>query len=94
MPRPHRLTALALAAAAALPVAGCADDAPPTRVRDGRATVTLDDFSITPQRLRAKPGRLEIRERPDRDTIVHAFPLSRLHVTGRLSEACCDLLLL
>ena len=61
MPRPRHLIAVALAAAAALPVAGCADDAPPTRVRDGRATVTLDDFSITPQRLRAKPGRLTIR---------------------------------
>ena len=58
MPRSHRHIALALAAAAALPVAGCADDTPPARVRDGRASVTLDDFSIAPQRIRAKPGRV------------------------------------
>jgi len=49
-----------LAAAAALLPAGCADDRPPTRVRDARVTVTLDDFSISPQRLRAKPGRIDL----------------------------------
>ena len=58
MPRPRHLTAVALAAAVALPAAGCAEDSPPTRVRDGRVKVTLDDFSITPQRIRAKPGRI------------------------------------
>ena len=58
MPSPRHLTAVALAAAVALPAAGCADDASPTRVRDGRVKVALDDFSITPQRIRAKPGRI------------------------------------
>ena len=58
MPTSRQLTALALAAAAALPLAACADDRPPTRARDGRVNVTLDDFSITPQRIRARPGRL------------------------------------
>ena len=47
----------AVAAVCAL-LAGCADDSPPTRARDGRVSVTLDDFSITPQRIRAKPGRI------------------------------------
>ena len=58
MPRPRHLTAVALAAAVALPATGCADDSPPTRVRDGRVKVTLDDFSIAPQRIRAAPGRV------------------------------------
>jgi len=48
----------ALAAAAALSTAGCADDGAVARVRDARVTITLDDFSIAPQRLRAKPGRI------------------------------------
>jgi plastocyanin len=76
MPRPRHLTALALAAAAALPLAACAGDAPPTRVRDGRATVTLDDFSITPQRLRAKPGRITIRA-VNRGAIGHTLRVKR-----------------
>ena len=58
MPSPRHLTAVALAAAVALPAAGCADDSAPARARDGRVKVTLDDFSITPQRIRAKPGRI------------------------------------
>jgi len=56
--RPRRALALAVAAAVAVPVAGCADDSPPTRPREGRVEITLDDFSIAPQRIRAKPGRL------------------------------------
>ena len=56
---PRRPLAAALAAAAlALPAAGCTDDSPPEQVRDGRADVTLDDFFIAPQRIRAKPGRI------------------------------------
>jgi len=49
---------IAAVSALAAVLAGCADDSPPTRVRDGRVKVTLDDFSITPQRIRAKPGRI------------------------------------
>src|SRR5918995_1143605 len=56
--RPRRALALAVAAAVAVPVAGCADDSPPTRPREGRVEITLDDFSIAPQRIRARPGRL------------------------------------
>ena len=74
MHRPRRILTAALAAAFALPVAGCADGSAPTRVKDGRATVTLDDFSITPQRLRAKPGRITFRA-VNRGAIGH-----RLHV--------------
>lgn len=54
----RHLTAIALAAAAALPMAGCADGSAPARARDGRVQVVLDDFSITPQRIRARPGRI------------------------------------
>ena len=52
---------IAAVAALAAVLAGCADDSPGGRavfVRDGRVKVTLDDFSITPQRIRARPGRL------------------------------------
>lgn len=48
---------LALAAAAAL--AGC-DRSPVTHVRDRTLNLRLDEFSITPQRIRAKAGRLTI----------------------------------
>ena len=76
MPRPRRLTALALAATAALAIAGCADDAPPSRARAGQATVTLDDFSITPQRLRARPGRVTFRA-INRGAIGHTLRVLR-----------------
>lgn len=76
MHRPRRILTAALAAAFALPVAGCADDSAPTRVKDGRATVTLDDFSITPQRLRAKPGRITFRA-VNRGAIGHTLRVKR-----------------
>ena len=59
---PRRPIAAALAAAAlATTAAGCTDDAPPAQARGGRVSVTLDDFSITPQRIRAKAGRITFR---------------------------------
>ena len=76
MPRPRRIAVLALAAASALPAAGCADDAPPARVRDARVTVTLDDFSIAPQRIRAKPGRVTF-EAVNRGAIGHTLRVMR-----------------
>ena len=76
MPRRTASAALALAAAVALPAAGCADDAPPTRVRDGRVDVTLDDFSIAPQRLRATPGRITFRA-VNRGAIGHTLRVMR-----------------
>ena len=76
MPSLRHITALALALAAALPAAGCADDSAPARVRDGRVTVTLDDFSITPQRIRAKPGRISFRA-VNRGAIGHTLRVMR-----------------
>jgi len=76
MPRPRHFIALALAATAALPLAGCADDAAPTRARDGRISVTLDDFSIAPQRIRAAPGRIELRA-VNRGAIGHTLRVRR-----------------
>ena len=76
----HRLLALALAAAAALPAAGCAGDAGVggngVPVRDGRVDVTLDDFSIAPQRIRAKPGRITFRA-VNRGAIGHTLRVMR-----------------
>ena len=76
MPSRPRILAAALAVAAALPAAGCADDAAPARVRDGRVTVTLDDFSIAPQRIRAKPGRISFRA-VNRGAIGHTLRVMR-----------------
>jgi plastocyanin len=76
MPRPHRLIALALAAAAPLPLAGCADDEAPARVRDGRASVTLDDFSVAPQRMRARAGRITFTA-VNRGAIGHTLRVRR-----------------
>src|SRR5205814_8122885 len=39
------------------PAGGCTSDAPPAHARAGRVHVTLDDFFITPQTIRARPGR-------------------------------------
>jgi plastocyanin len=88
MPSPHRIIALALAAAAALPAVGCADDAAPARVRDGRVDVTLDDFSIAPQRIRAKPGRITFRA-VNRGAIGHTLRVMR---SGREAVAIKTLL--
>ena len=74
--RPRRAAVLALAAAVALPAAGCADDSAPTRPREGRVKVTLDDFSIAPQRIRAKPGRLTF-EVVNRGKIGHTLRVMR-----------------
>lgn len=52
---------MALAVAVAATASGCADETAPTRARDGRVKVTLDDFLIAPQRIRARPGRLTFR---------------------------------
>jgi plastocyanin len=76
MPTPRHLTAVVLATAVALPAAGCADDSPPARARDGRVQVTLDDFSIAPQRIRAKPGRISF-EAVNRGTVGHTLRVLR-----------------
>jgi plastocyanin len=82
MPSLRRIPALALVAAAALPAAGCEDGGPAARARDGRVTVTLDDFSIAPQRIRASPGRLEFRA-VNRGAIGHTLRVMRAHPPQR-----------
>jgi plastocyanin len=75
-PRSRRILAAALAVAAALPAAGCADDGSVARARDGRVSVTLDDFSIAPQRIRARPGRITFRA-VNRGAIGHTLRVLR-----------------
>ena len=58
MPRP---LALALVAVLGLTATGCADDAPPARAKNGAVAITLDDFLIRPQTVRAKAGRITFR---------------------------------
>ena len=67
---------IAAVTALAAVLAGCADDSPPTRVRDGRVKVTLDDFSITPQRIRARPGRVTF-EVSNRGEVGHTLRVLR-----------------
>ena len=59
-PVSKRAVAAALVGAVALPAGGCTDDSPPARPVDGRVAVTLDDFFISPQRIRARPGRITL----------------------------------
>jgi plastocyanin len=76
MPRPRHLLVLALALAATPGGTGCSDDSPPTRVRDGRVNLTLDDFAIAPQRVRARPGRITFRA-VNRGAIGHTLRVKR-----------------
>ena len=55
------LVAVALVAVAGLPAAGCGGHDRPARARDGRVNITLDDFYLEPQRVRARAGRLTFR---------------------------------
>ena len=75
MLRRRPISALPLVVAA-LVLAGCTKEEAPTRVRDARVTVTLDDFSVSPQRLRAEPGRIEIRA-VNRGAIGHTLRVLR-----------------
>jgi plastocyanin len=79
MLRRRPLAAALAAAALALPAAGCTDDAPPEQARNGRADVTLDDFFISPERIRAKPGRITFHV-TNRGDIGHTL---RVKLRGR-----------
>jgi plastocyanin len=68
--------AAALAAAFILPASGCGDAGTPQRARDGRVDVTLDDFLISPQRIRADSGRLRFRA-VNRGRIGHTLRVLR-----------------
>lgn len=76
MPRPRHLIVLVLAVTIASGGAGCSDDSAPTRVRDARVTLTLDDFSIAPQRLRARPGEIAFGA-VNRGAIGHTLRVKR-----------------
>jgi plastocyanin len=74
---PRRPLAVTLAVAAlAAPAAGCTDSSPPEQARNGRADVTLDDFFISPQRLRAKAGRITFHV-TNRGKINHTLRVER-----------------
>ena len=80
MPRTHAsrtpAAALALTAALAVPASGCADDAPPVRARAGAVAITLDDFLIRPQRVRASAGRIAFRV-TNRGRVGHTLRVTR-----------------
>jgi uncharacterized cupredoxin-like copper-binding protein len=54
MPFPRAAIAAVIVAA----VCGCGDAPPTTRAADGRVAFTLDDFAITPQKVRVPAGRV------------------------------------
>jgi|SRR5687768_13278896 plastocyanin len=63
-----------------LAVAGCGDSEPTTRARDGRVAIALDDFSVSPQRVRARAGETTF-ELVNQGRIGHNF-----HLIGRDGE--------
>lgn len=82
MRRRHARLSLLVAPAlvAALGPVGCGGDEPPTRARDGRVTVALDEFLYAPQALRAPSGELTFAL-SNRGRVGHTFRLRR---EGRL----------
>jgi plastocyanin len=60
-PMPWR--SVTLLCLAALALAGCGERAEAERVRDRRAAITLDDFMIRPQTVRAEKGRITFEVR-------------------------------
>jgi plastocyanin len=61
---------------AALLLAGCGGGEPAAEVRDGRVSIALDDFYLTPQRLEAEAGRATF-EVVNRGRLPHNFRLVR-----------------
>jgi plastocyanin len=55
---------------------GCGGEEPTARVRDGRAQIVLDDFSIRPQTIRARAGRITFAL-VNRGRVGHNFHLRR-----------------
>ena len=70
------LVAAALAAATAPVAAGCGEEEVPARARDGRVTITLDDYFLSPQRVRARAGKLTVRA-VNRGRIGHTLHVLR-----------------
>jgi hypothetical protein len=67
---------LALAAAVGAFGGGCGGDDEPVRPSGGRVDMVLDDFFLEPQRIRARPGRLEFRA-TNRGRIGHTLRVVR-----------------
>jgi plastocyanin len=92
-----RLTAALLAAAA---LSGCGGAEPVTAERGRPVAITLDDFFIAPQELRAQPGRITVAV-TNRGRIPHNLRIrgtdgkERIAVTtllpGRSATASADL---
>jgi plastocyanin len=76
----RRRWATIVAAAAIVAVAGCGSDDPPARAPDRRVAMVLDDFSLTPQRVRMPAGKATF-ELSNEGRIGHNF-----HVIGRNGE--------
>jgi plastocyanin len=70
------LVRLAAALLLVLSIAGCGGGEPAARPRDGHVEITLDDFSIRPQTVRAGPGRVTF-EATNRGRLPHNFRLRR-----------------
>ena len=65
-----------LVLALALATPGCNDDTPPARPQAGTVGVTLDDFLIRPQRVRARAGRIAF-EAVNRGKLGHTLRVKR-----------------
>jgi plastocyanin len=65
-----------VAAGVIVALAGCGGGEPTARVRDARVRIVLDDFSIRPQTIRARPGEITF-EIVNRGRIGHNFHLLR-----------------
>ncbi|MGH2946430.1 MAG: cupredoxin domain-containing protein [Solirubrobacteraceae bacterium] len=76
MPVARALPRIVAAAFAALAVAGCGGAGPTVRERDGRVAIVLDDFSISPQRVRVPAGEVAF-DVVNRGRAGHNFRLKR-----------------
>jgi len=70
---------LAMAWIAVIAIGSAKDD--PVRARDGRITVTMDDFRFSVERIRTRPGpfRMEVR---NEGRVPHAVQLVRARTGG------------
>jgi plastocyanin len=61
---------------ACLLLAGCGGGEEPVQVREASVAIALDDFSLTPQDLRARPGRVRFTV-TNEGRLPHNFRLRR-----------------
>ncbi len=72
----HRPRFVGAVAAAALVATGCGGSGPTVRERDGQVPIVLDDFSISPQRVRVPAGEVTF-EVVNRGRAGHNFRVER-----------------